>query len=567
MQEVELYIEQLKVDVNTNSQAKAYELKDNLDAFIEQSLLPILQTYLQNVQAEISPERILEKLIIELNPSLDDFEFDVERQFKEQLEEQLFPLIYINSKQIAQSGPSFRDLNLETEQQALLEFFKTGDFPWWFPKPANSAAMEALFYKALEQTILKKQLVRLALSDERIKNRLIHQLPDGFLLSVLNSNQAAETAQLQTVLSEKFKSLRVLTTRFHFWNLIFKLGAKTISQSTVFEATSLLKLLTTRIDNSKKNKLKLFTKELLNTLKTLQVEQKLIEDFCNEKIIQSILNKNNKQDLNELNAPSNSSKNQIDSSLTKQAKNTPTTKAGKPLEPLLNKESQKATTQKELTRSKKSLEKGAEINAKNELESPIDTAKTQNQIVLNQAEIDAKAIHENGFAKDAQKDPTYYAEHCGLLLLHPFLGTFLKRCELLDENSKITNKAVVVKLLYYTATGLDFPYEHQTVLEKFIADYPKGISLDRSLPLAAGLKEKSDELIAAVLGHLPQLKSSSPALLRNEFLSRPGKLIINSNRTKIIVERKTQDLLLNQVPWNMALIKLPWLKNFIHLDW
>ena len=45
-------------------------------------------------------------------------------------------------------------------------------------------------------------------------------------------------------------------------------------------------------------------------------------------------------------------------------------------------------------------------------------------------------------------------------------------------------------------------------------------------------------MLMAVLGHWKALKTESIDLLRNEFLRREGKIIVDDNSPRIIIERK-----------------------------
>lgn len=174
---------------------------------------------------------------------------------------------------------------------------------------------------------------------------------------------------------------------------------------------------------------------------------------------------------------------------------------------------------------------------------------------------------DKGFEVKTSEEKSMYLQHCGFLLVHPFLKPFLKNCGLINDNGGLADKIKTAELLHYTATGKVAAYEHELLFFKFLCDIPQGYAMERSFDLSEDLKTKADELLTAVLGHLPQLGSSSIDLLRGEFLSREGKIVIGKETHKIIVARKTQDILLNNVPWNLSLIKLPWLKKIIYMDW
>ncbi|MEP2935288.1 MAG: contractile injection system tape measure protein [Gilvibacter sp.] len=166
-----------------------------------------------------------------------------------------------------------------------------------------------------------------------------------------------------------------------------------------------------------------------------------------------------------------------------------------------------------------------------------------------------------------EKLEQFYAAHCGLVLLHPFLTPFLKNCDLLDKDKGLKDPTLTAHLLHYVATGKTAAYEHQLQFERFLCHIPTGLPLDRHITLTPELMAKADELLHAMLGHLPQLKSSKAKLLQNEFLSRDGKIVLTGENPRITIERKTQDMLLDSKPWSTSIVKLPWLPYLIFVDW
>ena len=80
-------------------------------------------------------------------------------------------------------------------------------------------------------------------------------------------------------------------------------------------------------------------------------------------------------------------------------------------------------------------------------------------------------------------------------------------------------------------------------------------------------KNHVNEMLQAVLENWPVMKNSSIALLRNEYLQRPGKIILTQDNPKILVERKTQDILLDKISWNLGVVKLAWKNKVIFVEW
>ena len=163
---------------------------------------------------------------------------------------------------------------------------------------------------------------------------------------------------------------------------------------------------------------------------------------------------------------------------------------------------------------------------------------------------------------------THIVKNAGLILLHPFLKQFFNSCGFLDKENKIIKPTEAVHLLHYVATKKEQQFESSLVFEKFLCNIPIQSSIERNIVLGDELKEKSEELLKAVLQNWAVLKNSSNDLLRNEYLQREGKLDLTKDNPTLTVERKTQDILIDtKLPWNISMSKLPWMKELIITNW
>lgn len=177
-----------------------------------------------------------------------------------------------------------------------------------------------------------------------------------------------------------------------------------------------------------------------------------------------------------------------------------------------------------------------------------------------------------GEALTYQKDEEtagIYVRHAGLILLHPFLQYFFKNLGLLGEEEFAGNesKETAVHLAYFLATGNEQPYEHELVFEKYLCAWPQGIPVNRFVTLTDRMKQEAEQLLKAVIHHWKVLKNSSPAGLREGFLQRNGKLILAEQQHKLILEKNSIDILLDQLPWSHSIITLPWLKKVLYTEW
>lgn len=158
-------------------------------------------------------------------------------------------------------------------------------------------------------------------------------------------------------------------------------------------------------------------------------------------------------------------------------------------------------------------------------------------------------------------------ENAGLILLHPFLKHFLTGLGLMSDN-KLTDPVLVAHVLHYVATGKEHDWEHTLRFEKFICGIPTGHPIEREVDIPEAMKAEADNLLNAALSHWTGLKSSSPELLRLEFLQRQAKIITGDfPSVTLVFERKTHDILLDSLPWNLGIVKLSWRPDLLYVEW
>ncbi|MBU3660690.1 MAG: hypothetical protein FGM14_12500 [Flavobacteriales bacterium] len=201
------------------------------------------------------------------------------------------------------------------------------------------------------------------------------------------------------------------------------------------------------------------------------------------------------------------------------------------------------------------------------------------QITLDFSEIgfideDSKVLQENESASQEQKEEGdmdlkkgIIVENAGLILTHPFLKHFFNKVELIDDNNSIKDPFLAVHILHYIATGKTQDWDHNLLFEKFLCNVPMITSIPRHITIPENILTEIDELLKAMLQNWTILSNSSPDLLRVEFLQRPGKLMLDEYNVNLTIERKTQDILLDKLPWNISIVKLPWHKNLLYTTW
>jgi hypothetical protein len=211
---------------------------------------------------------------------------------------------------------------------------------------------------------------------------------------------------------------------------------------------------------------------------------------------------------------------------------------------------------------------------RNILEDKYDETDLQNKKANSEQDerknlLDSKQVNDT-VLNDLEYDQIFdhYIDNAGLILIHPFLKHLFDNCLLLDKNNEISNPEVAAHLLHYVATGREQDYEHTMVFEKFLCNISVNEPIDRNIVLPEKYKTEVREMLRAVLINWDKMEESSIELLQNEFLQRPGKITLKDDASpKIIIERKTQDILLDNLSWNISIVKLAWKKRILYTDW
>ena len=186
-------------------------------------------------------------------------------------------------------------------------------------------------------------------------------------------------------------------------------------------------------------------------------------------------------------------------------------------------------------------------------------------------EISAPASEKNqgkNKSREGEEDGIY-VDHAGLVLLHPFMECFFKEFDLLKDGSLKNegSRNIAIHLLYFLATGEDSPAEHLLTFEKFLCGAELDEPVERFITVEPSMKDESEKLLQAAIGHWKALKNTSPDGLREGFLQRSGKLLLDGFQNRLVVENKSHDLLLSFLPWGYGIVKLPWQKQPLIVDW
>jgi len=159
-------------------------------------------------------------------------------------------------------------------------------------------------------------------------------------------------------------------------------------------------------------------------------------------------------------------------------------------------------------------------------------------------------------------------DNAGLILLHPFLKHFFKKVALLEDDEKsFTDPFLAVHLLHFIATGIEQDFEHTLLFEKYLVGLPFEEIVPKNVVISDELKLEVVSLLEAVKENWEPLRTTSNEGLRETFLVRSGKLMNLNEHPRVVIERKTVDILLEKIDWSMSLVHFPWMEKLLYVEW
>jgi len=166
-------------------------------------------------------------------------------------------------------------------------------------------------------------------------------------------------------------------------------------------------------------------------------------------------------------------------------------------------------------------------------------------------------------------EETIYINNPGIIIVWPFLPAYFERLGLMHTGAfnGVQEQVRAACLLQFLVTGREEMTNEQLVLNKLLCGIPHETRIDVPVNISTDERNLSDEMLQAVIKNWTVMKNTSITALRETFFQRQGKLVYAENRNQLSVERKTIDVLLDQVPWSISIIKLPWMERVLHVDW
>jgi len=168
-----------------------------------------------------------------------------------------------------------------------------------------------------------------------------------------------------------------------------------------------------------------------------------------------------------------------------------------------------------------------------------------------------------------KQEGTIHSNQGGSVLLTQFLSTCFTRLGLWNKKEWTDAEAQhrAVHLLHYMVTGQTKRYEYDQSLEKLICGIPLAEPVMREIELTQKELQEGNDLLQSVLEHWGALKNTSIHGLQETFLKRECIVQPRDGNWTVTINRKTEDVLLEKIPWGYSMITLPWNKYFIYVEW
>ena len=167
------------------------------------------------------------------------------------------------------------------------------------------------------------------------------------------------------------------------------------------------------------------------------------------------------------------------------------------------------------------------------------------------------------------EETSLFVQNAGIILIHPFLPTLFEELGYVKSGSFIdeVGRHRAIHLIQYLANGEFETAEPDLSLNKLLCGLPFELPVERRLDLSSREKEEAEHLLKTVVGHWKALKNTSPDGLRVNYFMREGKLAFTEMGWKLLVEQKTQDIMLGRLPWGIGVVKMPWMLDMLRVEW
>lgn len=467
---------------------------------------------------ETSGETIeLEFLTIDLGNIIEEDFFDA---FPKRLEEQLKDVFSAFLKDPQRHPKGFRIIPATRNRLELLSFYlQRGYLPWMADHPNTD--FEQLFSELLKSDAeTLKYLIRSFGENEKVRERLVYQLSDSLLESMVSLIEPGESNFINTY-------SRLLISFYP------KSGHAAISRQNFRDAVLSLVFAYLLYPNRGYFNRKQFVRQTIYGLarRYNMNEYHLIDLFSNE--IKSFTQGNTV--LPELFL--------ILGEIRKEAQ----------LDgyPIGNKKDEREASQIAIHKDGDALLIPIKVYNLDDRSQPIDIP---GRMEMNA--VTSEVIHIN---------------NAGLVLLAPFFPHFFGLLNYLtDDRSSFRSQEIQYRMIFALQEFLSEEenfQESELALNKLLVGCPISDPLPSHLVRTDIEKQAVNDQCHAVLQYWEKMKNASLQGFKDAFLKRKGKLERQPNGWTLTVEEKPFDMLLDTLPWSYSLIKYKFMKEPIFVKW
>ena len=186
MQAEKHIINKVFLEVHTRSSKTAYELKDHLDVYVREKLLPYLEDYFDSVMKTVAPDTHFQfdKIDIDLSANepldLTDLKFRIKNKIEKDVEE---AKVFNRSDVILSPKGRLKD--------GFFQFLETGMNPWWNHSKKITALEDPVAFNTLISSDKFALELGKRIQEISFRERLIKQLSDVQLAAIITENLPA----------------------------------------------------------------------------------------------------------------------------------------------------------------------------------------------------------------------------------------------------------------------------------------------------------------------------------------------------------------------------------------
>jgi hypothetical protein len=183
--------------------------------------------------------------------------------------------------------------------------------------------------------------------------------------------------------------------------------------------------------------------------------------------------------------------------------------------------------------------------------------------------------HRPDAAHEKPNRAPIYIDNAGLVLTAPFIPHLFSELGMLEKTAdgalqlgQPATATRAVHLLQYLVTSQTATPEPLLALNKILAGVPTAAVVGAQIEATEQEIALCGKLLASMLANWPALSTgTSPAGLQQTFMQRAGRLTYDGDKWLLKVERKTLDVLVDQVPWSFRMIFHSWMPQPLHVEW